>query len=71
MAKAESKPAKVQNTKAIAIIPKKEESQKTLVEIIEDARSGLPSKSEVERRQQKEALKKLGLTSSHGSKTVT
>lgn len=70
-AKAELKPAKAQNTKAIAIIPKKEESQKTLVEIIEDARSGLPSKSEVERRQQKEALKKLGLASSLGSKTVT
>jgi len=69
--KAESKPVRVQNTKAIAVIPKKEESQKTLVEIIEDARSGLPSKSELERRQQKEALKKLGLASSLGSKTVT
>ena len=73
VAKAEMKPAKVKNTKAIAVIPKKEESQKTLVEIIEDARSGLPSKSELEKRQQKEALKKLGLiaTSSIGSKTVT
>jgi hypothetical protein len=69
--KAESKPERVQNTKAIAVIPKKEESQKTLVEIIEDARSGLPSKSEVEKSQQKEALKKLGLATSLGSKTVT
>ena len=71
MAKAKSRPVRVQNTKAIAVIPKKEESQKTLVDIIEDARSGLPSKSELEKRQQKEALKKLGIASSLGSKTGT
>ena len=63
--KSESKPIK-----SIAILPKKEESQKTLVEIIEDARSGLPSKSELDKRIQKEALRKLG-GSVPGSKVGT
>ena len=68
--KRESK-SSTKTIKSIALLSKKEESQKTLVEIIEDARSGIPSKSELDKRMQKEALKKLGLTSSIGSKTVT
>lgn len=50
------------------VLPKKEYGQRTLVEIIEDANSGLPAKSEVERSQKRAFLKKQKGT---GSKSVT
>ena len=39
---------------------KKEEGQRTLVEIIEDARTGRPAKSEIESKEKKAFLKKAG-----------
>ena len=42
-------------------IVKKEEGQKTLVEIIDDARSGRPAKSEIESKEKRAFLKKGGL----------
>lgn len=50
------------------VLPKKEYGQRTLVEIIEDANSGLPAKSEVDRGQKRAFLKKNKGT---GSKSVT
>ena len=50
-------------------IVKKEEGQKTLVEIIEDARTGKPAKSEIESREKKAFLKKAGLSGSIKSGT--
>lgn len=48
----------VKQTKAI--VPKKDESKKTFVDFIEDSRSGLPSKSELESREKRAFLKKTG-----------
>lgn len=48
---------------------KKEEGQKTLVEIIEDARTGRPAKSELESREKKAFLKKAGIGGSVKSGT--
>lgn len=42
-------------------MPKKEEAKKTFVDFIEDSRSGLPSKSELECREKRAFLKKTGL----------
>ncbi len=43
------------------LVPKKEEHKKTLIEIIEDSKSGVPSKSEMESKEKKALLKKSGL----------
>lgn len=43
---------------ARAIVPKKEEAKKTLVEIIEDSKSGMPAKSELDSRERRAFLKK-------------
>ena len=39
---------------------KKEEGQKTLKEIIEDARTGMAARSEIENKEKKAFLKKAG-----------
>lgn len=46
------------NDNKVVIMPKKEEAKKTLVEIIEDSKSGLPAKSEIESRERRALLKK-------------
>jgi hypothetical protein len=65
--KKESKALVVKKEGRLAMIPKKEESKMTFIDIIEDTKSGVPAKSELESREKKAFLKKSSENKAEGS----